>query len=86
MNHDLLPISVSKDGVRAAQNGLASAMCYQFCQNGLRLGAFQVMEDSDLTKNEDGSVNFSRSLLAGAAAGSVAAFLASPFYMVSTIS
>lgn len=40
------------------------------------------MEDSDLMKNEDGSVNYPRSLLAGAAAGSVGAFFASPFYMV----
>ncbi|XP_018496349.1 solute carrier family 25 member 35 [Galendromus occidentalis] len=81
--HAILTIG-TKDGVRAIQSGLAPAMCYQFCQNGFRLGAFQLMEDSDLTRNEDGSVSFSRSVLAGAAAGSVGAFLASPLYMIKT--
>ncbi|XP_003745710.1 solute carrier family 25 member 35 [Galendromus occidentalis] len=81
--HALFTIG-SRDGVRAIQSGLAPAMCYQFCQNGFRLGAFQLMENSHLTKNEDGSVNFPRSVLAGAAAGSVGAFLASPLYMIKT--
>ncbi|XP_022667295.1 solute carrier family 25 member 35-like isoform X2 [Varroa destructor] len=72
------------DGIRAVQSGLGPALCYQFCQNGFRLGVFSILEDLDLTKNGDGTVSLPRSVLAGAVAGSGGAFFASPLYMIKT--
>uniref|UniRef100_A0A1E1XQZ5 Putative solute carrier family 25 member 35-like isoform 2 n=1 Tax=Amblyomma sculptum TaxID=1581419 RepID=A0A1E1XQZ5_AMBSC len=70
------------DGLRALQSGLSSALWYQFFMNGTRLGAYHIMEDLQLTKNKNGSVNVPRSILAGAAAGCVGAFVGSPLYLV----
>ncbi|OQR70332.1 solute carrier family 25 member 35-like [Tropilaelaps mercedesae] len=81
--HALFTI-VRHDGFRAVQSGLGPALCYQFCQNGFRLGVFHVLEDLQLTKNDNGEVSLSRSVLAGAVAGSGGAFVASPLYMIKT--
>lgn len=70
------------DGLRALQSGLSPALWYQFFMNGTRLGAYHIMEDLHLTKNSNGSVNVGRSILAGATAGCIGAFVGSPFYLV----
>lgn len=71
------------DGLRALQSGLSPALWYQFFMNGTRLGAYHIMEDLHLTKSKDGSVNVVKSIVAGAAAGCVGAFVGSPLYLVS---
>lgn len=70
------------DGLRALQSGLSPALWYQFFMNGTRLGAYHIMEDLHLTKNKNGSVNVPCSILAGATAGCIGAFVGSPFYLV----
>lgn len=70
------------DGLRALQSGLSPALWYQFFMNGTRLGAYHIMEDLHLTKNNNGSVNVGRSIVAGATAGCIGAFVGSPFYLV----
>lgn len=70
------------DGLRALQSGLSPALWYQFFMNGVRLGAYHIMEDLHLTKNKNGSVNVGRSIVAGATAGCIGAFVGSPFYLV----
>ncbi|KAL1428503.1 hypothetical protein MTO96_002875 [Rhipicephalus appendiculatus] len=70
------------DGLRALQSGLSPALWYQFFMNGTRLGAYHIMEDLQLTKNKNGSVNVARSIAAGAVAGCVGAFVGSPLYLV----
>ena len=70
------------DGMLALQKGLVPALWYQFFMNGARLGTYQCMINMGLTKNEDGSVSFGRSVFAGALSGCVGAVFGSPIYMV----
>ncbi|XP_072143168.1 solute carrier family 25 member 35-like isoform X3 [Dermacentor andersoni] len=70
------------DGLRALQSGLSPALWYQFFMNGTRLGAYHIMEDLQLTKNKNGSINVPCSIAAGAVAGCVGAFVGSPLYLV----
>ncbi|XP_073792434.1 solute carrier family 25 member 34 isoform X1 [Danio rerio] len=66
------------DGLRGLQKGLTAALLYQGLMNGLRLGSYAQMQAAGVT---DGPCC---SLIAGAAAGALGAFIASPAYLVKT--
>ncbi|XP_051551226.1 solute carrier family 25 member 34-like [Myxocyprinus asiaticus] len=66
------------DGVRGLQKGLTVALLYQVLMNGVRLGFYSYTEASGLTAIPGGS------LIAGATAGALGAFIASPAYLVKT--
>ncbi|XDV23151.1 hypothetical protein PO909_027853 [Leuciscus waleckii] len=66
------------DGVRGLQKGLSAALLYQGLMNGVRLGFYSYTQASGLTDGPGGS------LIAGAAAGALGAFVASPAYLVKT--
>ena len=70
------------DGITALQKGLVPGLYYQVVMNGLRLGSYQIMSNADLTKNQDGSLNYGKCMLAGAISGCTGAFFGSPMYMV----
>lgn len=65
--------------------GLGPALAYQCVMNGIRLGSYQVILNSGITKNKDGNQNGMKCVLAGCFAGMCGAFVGSPIYMVSTI-
>lgn len=66
----------STDGLRGLQKGLTAALLYQGLMNGVRLGFYSYTEAAGLTDAPGGS------LIAGAAAGALGAFIASPAYLV----
>ncbi|KAJ8260216.1 hypothetical protein GJAV_G00178440 [Gymnothorax javanicus] len=66
------------DGLRGLQKGLSVGLLYQGVMNGVRLGFYSYTEAAGLTAVPGGS------LLAGATAGAVGAFIASPAYLVKT--
>lgn len=70
------------DGLLALQKGLVPALGYQLIMNGIRLGSYQTFIDLGLTKNGRGEVSVPRSVLAGAVAGCIGAFVGSPMYLV----
>lgn len=65
------------DGLRGLQKGLSAGLLYQACMNGVRLGFYSYAEGAGLTAGPGGS------LLVGATAGALGAFVASPAYLVS---
>ena len=65
------------DGIRGLQKGLSVGLMYQGLMNGVRLGSYSYCEASGFTSVHGGS------LLSGAAAGALGAFIASPAYLVS---
>ncbi|XP_067134657.1 solute carrier family 25 member 35-like [Centruroides vittatus] len=76
--------AVSKaDGVLALQKGLVPALWYQFVMNGIRLGIYDNFEKKGLI-GKSGEVSAVKSVVTGAAAGSIGAFFGSPFYMLKT--
>lgn len=72
------------DGLCALQRGLTPGIWYQAFMNGPRLGAYQILDNVGFTRTKDGHVVFYRSVLAGALAGAIGAFIGSPFYLVKT--
>uniref|UniRef100_A0A671LXP2 Solute carrier family 25 member 34 n=1 Tax=Sinocyclocheilus anshuiensis TaxID=1608454 RepID=A0A671LXP2_9TELE len=68
----------STDGLRGLQKGLTAALLYQGLMNGVRLGFYSYTEATGLTDAPGGS------LISGAAAGALGAFIASPAYLVKT--
>ncbi|XP_051980045.1 solute carrier family 25 member 34-like [Xyrauchen texanus] len=66
------------DGVRGLQKGLTVALLYQGLMNGVRLGFYSYTEALGFTAAPGGS------LIAGATAGALGAFIASPAYLVKT--
>lgn len=70
------------DGLLALQNGLVPALCYQFVMNGVRLGVYQWLDNKGFTKNKNGGVSLTMSVLAGGVAGCLGATIGSPLYMV----
>ncbi|RXM91051.1 Solute carrier family 25 member 34 [Acipenser ruthenus] len=66
------------DGLRGLQKGLSVGLLYQGVMNGVRLGFYSYSEASGFTRAPGGSV------LAGATAGALGAFVASPAYLVKT--
>ena len=77
---------IRSDGVTAVQKGLVPALCYQFVMNGFRLGLYTVGEKAGLHKNSAGDVVTLKCVLMGATSGTLGACIASPFYMVSSMS
>uniref|UniRef100_A0A8B9LC14 Solute carrier family 25 member 34 n=1 Tax=Astyanax mexicanus TaxID=7994 RepID=A0A8B9LC14_ASTMX len=63
------------DGLRGLQKGLTAGLIYQALMNGVRLGFYSYTEAAGLTDAPGGS------LVAGAAAGALGAFIASPAYL-----
>lgn len=66
------------DGLRGLQKGLSVGLVYQGVMNGVRLGSYSYCEAWGVTALHGGS------LLSGAAAGALGAFVASPAYLVSS--
>lgn len=66
------------DGLRGLQKGLSVGLIYQGVMNGVRLGSYSYCEALGVTALHGGS------LLSGAAAGALGAFIASPAYLVSS--
>lgn len=66
-----------KDGLRGLQKGLSVGLIYQGVMNGVRLGSYSYCESLGITSYHGGS------LLSGAGAGALGAFIASPAYLVS---
>ncbi|XP_040857258.1 solute carrier family 25 member 35 isoform X2 [Ochotona curzoniae] len=69
------------DGLAALQKGLAPALLYQFLMNGIRLGTYGVVEARGYLHTAEGNLSPPRSLVAGALAGVMGAYLGSPIYM-----
>jgi len=67
------------DGVRGLQKGLSVGLLYQGLMNGVRLGSYSYCEAAGFTSVRGGS------LLSGAVAGVLGAFIASPAYLVSSL-
>lgn len=67
------------DGLRGLQKGLSVGLIYQGVMNGVRLGSYSYCEALGITSLHGGS------LLSGAAAGALGAFIASPAYLVSSL-
>lgn len=65
------------DGLRGLQKGLSAGLIYQGAMNGVRLGSYSYCEAVGITSFHGGS------LLSGAVAGALGAFIASPAYLVS---
>ncbi|KAM8914544.1 solute carrier family 25 member 34 isoform 2-T3 [Spinachia spinachia] len=63
------------DGLRGLQKGLSVGLMYQGVMNGVRLGSYSYCEALGVTSFHGGS------LLSGAGAGAVGAFIASPAYL-----
>ncbi|AWP02816.1 putative solute carrier family 25 member 34 [Scophthalmus maximus] len=66
------------DGLRGLQKGLTVGLMYQGVMNGVRLGSYSYCEGLGITSLHGGS------LLSGAGAGALGAFIASPAYLVKT--
>lgn len=66
------------DGLRGLQKGLSVGLMYQGVMNGVRLGSYSYCESLGVTSFHGGS------LLSGAVAGALGAFIASPAYLVKT--
>uniref|UniRef100_A0A3Q3XCK9 Solute carrier family 25 member 34 n=1 Tax=Mola mola TaxID=94237 RepID=A0A3Q3XCK9_MOLML len=66
------------DGLRGLQKGLSVGLIYQGVMNGVRLGSYSYCEALGITSVPGGS------LLSGAVAGALGAFIASPAYLVKT--
>ncbi|XP_069559364.1 solute carrier family 25 member 34 isoform X1 [Brachyistius frenatus] len=66
------------DGLRGLQKGLSVGLIYQGLMNGVRLGSYSYCEALGITSFHGGS------LLSGAGAGALGAFIASPAYLVKT--
>lgn len=64
------------DGIRGLQKGLSVGLIYQGVMNGVRLGSYSYCEALGITSLHGGS------LLSGAGAGALGAFIASPAYLV----
>lgn len=64
------------DGLRGLQKGLSVGLIYQGVMNGVRLGSYSYCEALGITSFHGGS------LLSGAGAGALGAFIASPAYLV----
>lgn len=70
------------DGIAGLQKGLAPGLVYQFFMNGVRLGSYAIIESSGYI-HTDGKVSAAKSIVAGAVAGVVGAYIGSPIYLVS---
>ncbi|XP_015791985.1 solute carrier family 25 member 35 [Tetranychus urticae] len=72
------------EGLLSLQKGLVPAIYYQFSMNGVRLGVFQCIDNSGVTRNQQGKPIFGYTVLAGAISGAIGAAVGSPFYLIKT--
>ncbi|PAA78790.1 hypothetical protein BOX15_Mlig033024g2, partial [Macrostomum lignano] len=72
------------DGALAIQRGLAPGMAYQVVMNGIRLGAYQLLDNSGLSRDDEGRPVAWRCVVFGAACGALGGFAASPLYLIKT--
>lgn len=72
------------DGPLAIYRGLVPGLGYQLLGNGLRLGIFQIIEDFGFTLDENLEPSIRLSAISGAVAGAIAAFTASPLFLLKT--
>ena len=79
------------EGLRGLQRGLLTAYCYQVVLNGTRLGLYEPVKEQ-LQAGVDSITGVSKSLPilsmigSGAATGVLGAFLASPLFLIKTVS
>ncbi|XP_044523718.1 solute carrier family 25 member 34 [Gracilinanus agilis] len=66
------------DGLRGLQKGLGAALLYQGLMNGVRFYCYSLALEAGLTQHPGGTV------VAGALAGALGAFVGSPAYLVKT--
>lgn len=66
------------DGLRGLQKGLTAGLLYQGLMNGVRFGVYSSAETAGVTRRPGGRI------AAGAVAGALGAFVASPTYLVKT--
>ncbi|XP_047397426.1 solute carrier family 25 member 34 isoform X2 [Sciurus carolinensis] len=66
------------DGLRGLQKGLAAGLLYQGLMNGVRFYCYSLAGQAGLTQQPGGTV------VAGAVAGALGAFVGSPAYLVKT--
>ncbi|CAI5783112.1 Uncharacterized protein PODLI_1B040762 [Podarcis lilfordi] len=72
-------VAVSRaDGLRGLQKGLTAGLLYQGLMNGVRFFFYSHAEDIGLTQQPGGTI------VAGAVAGALGAFVGSPAYLVKT--
>ena len=75
-------IKISRhEGVRGLQKGLVSAIAYQLAMNSTRLGTYQTIMNSGITKNIKEEQEFWKLALAGAFSGCCGSLVANPFYL-----
>ena len=70
------------EGVAGLQKGLTSGVAYQVFMNSARLGTYQTILNSGLTRNSDDQQVFWKLGLAGAFSGCCGAVVGNPFYLV----
>ena len=61
---------------------MGPALVYQSIMNGIRLGTYQVLLNSGITRDKDGNQNGLKCVAAGCFSGMCGAFTGSPIYMV----
>ncbi|RKO93155.1 mitochondrial carrier domain-containing protein, partial [Blyttiomyces helicus] len=77
------------EGIRGLQKGLAPAYGYQCVVNGIRLGFYDsikaaYLEGIEAVAGKNAGNQVPAAILAGASAGVLGAFLASPLFLVKT--
>lgn len=78
-------VVAKNEGPLALQKGLLPAMGHQVFLNGTRLGIFDLAQKNGWLLKSDGTVSLTKSVIVGAAAGTLGGFLASPLGMVSVV-
>ena len=73
------------DGITALQKGLVPGLVFNAVLNGIRLGSYQYMTNSGMTRDKGGELALWRCILAGGVSGCFGAFVASPSNMVSKV-
>jgi solute carrier family 25 protein 34/35 len=71
------------EGLVALQKGLVPSIWQQFVLNAVRLGAYQIAEHKNWTRDKDGKTTLIKSMFFGAVTGSVGAVAGSPMYLAS---
>uniref|UniRef100_F6Y1V1 Mitochondrial carrier protein n=1 Tax=Ciona intestinalis TaxID=7719 RepID=F6Y1V1_CIOIN len=72
----------SDEGFTKLWSGLSPAVYRQFIYSGCRAPLYEFLREHVLGKNPDGKFSFFKSLLAGATAGAIGQFIASPLDLV----
>lgn len=75
-------VVAKNEGPLALQKGLMPAMGHQVLLNGTRLGIFDIAQKNKWLLKKDGTISTTKSMIVGAGAGMLGAFLGSPLGMV----